>query len=293
MTQALAVPTSLSAGSLDAYITSVCATPALSAEQEIALAIRLRDNNDLEAARMLVLAHMRYVVHISRSYMGYGLALPDLIQEGSIGLMKAVKRYDPDVGVRLVSYAVHWIKSEIHEYVIKNWRIVKIATTKAQRKLFFNLRKNKKNLAWFNESEAEAVANDLGVDKSAVYEMEKRLSSHDMAFDGHQDDSPASSEETNFTPAAFLTNEEHDPASVVEAQNESSSNTQLLHNALSNLDARSQAILAERWLGDKKATLHELADKFNVSAERIRQIESNAMKKIKANLLESASNQLV
>jgi len=286
MTHALTVPTNLSASSLDAYIASVSAAPVLSAEEERLLAIRLRDDNDLNAARALVLSHMRYVVHIARSYMGYGLALPDLIQEGSIGLMKAVKRFDPEVGVRLVSYAVHWVKSEIHEYVIKNWRIVKIATTKAQRKLFFNLRKHKKNLAWLNEAEAQAVANDLGVETSAVYEMEKRLSGQDMAFDGHQDDS-ADTEDKNFMPASFLTRREHDPADIVEIDDHKNEQENSLRAALSQLDERSRSILAERWLSDKKATLHELASKYSVSAERIRQLEKNAMLKVKTALLES------
>ncbi|PCI17065.1 MAG: RNA polymerase sigma factor RpoH [Piscirickettsiaceae bacterium] len=285
MTPTMTLPITYTAGSLQAYITSLSATPTLSAEQEKALALRLRDENDLEAARTLVLSHMRYVVHIARSYMGYGLALPDLIQEGSIGLMKAVKRFDPDVGVRLVSYAVHWIKSEIHEYVIKNWRIVKVATTKAQRKLFFNLRKNKKNLSWLNETEAEAVANDLGVAKSAVYEMEKRLSSHDMAFDGHQDDN-ADAEELTHTPAAFLTTAENNPALLLEKLDDSSHKKSKLHAALNQLDERSKAIVADRWLSDKKSTLHELAAKYNVSAERIRQLEKNAMNKVKLSLLE-------
>jgi len=285
MTHALMIPTKLSAGSLDAYIASVSSAPALSAEQEIELAKRLRNNNDLEAARTLVLSHMRYVIHIARSYSGYGLALPDLIQEGSIGLMKAVKRFDPEVGVRLVSYAVHWIKSEIHEFVIKNWRIVKVATTKAQRKLFFNLRKKKKNLTWLNETEADAIANDLGVDKSAVYEMEKRLSNSDMAFDGHQDDKPESDEQS-YTPASFVTKEEHNPASLVEIQDEKTYNSSNLQTALNKLDERSRVILAERWLSEKKSTLHELADKYQVSAERIRQLEKNAMNKVKQELLE-------
>jgi RNA polymerase sigma-32 factor len=285
MTNALTVPTSLSAGSLDAYIASVAAAPVLSAEEERELAFRLRDENDLNAARTLVLSHMRYVVHIARSYMGYGLALPDLIQEGSIGLMKAVKRFDPDVGVRLVSYAVHWVKSEIHEYVIKNWRIVKIATTKAQRKLFFNLRKHKKNLAWLNEAEAEAVANDLGVETKAVYEMEKRLSGHDMAFDGHQDDS-SDNDELSHTPATYLTRDEHNPAELIENQDEATSQEAHLQRALNNLDERSRSILAERWLTDNKSTLHELAAKYDVSAERIRQLEKNAMLKVKTALLE-------
>jgi len=285
MTRALALPNQLSAGSLDAYIASVSSAPALTVEQERDLANRLRNDNDLEAARTLVLSHMRYVIHIARSYSGYGLALPDLIQEGSIGLMKAVKRFDPDMGVRLVSYAVHWIKSEIHEFVIKNWRIVKIATTKAQRKLFFNLRKHKKNLAWLNEHEADAIANDLGVDKSAVYEMEKRLSNFDMAFDGHQDDN-TESDELIHTPATFVTKEEHDPASVVETHNDKAHNSSRLNKALSNLDDRSRVILAERWLSEEKSTLHELADKYQVSAERIRQLEKNAMNKIKQELLE-------
>ncbi|OUR84279.1 RNA polymerase factor sigma-32 [Cycloclasticus sp. 46_120_T64] len=285
MTHALTIPTQLSAGSLDAYIASVSAAPALTAEQEKDLANRLRNDNDLAAARTLVLSHMRYVIHIARSYSGYGLALPDLIQEGSIGLMKAVKRFDPEVGVRLVSYAVHWIKSEIHEFVIKNWRIVKIATTKAQRKLFFNLRKQKKNLAWLNETEADAIANDLGVDKSAVYEMEKRLSNSDMAFDGHQDDN-SDNDELSHTPASFVTKEEHDPASLVEIHNEKTHNSSQLQLALNKLDERSRIILAERWLSEEKSTLHELADKYQVSAERIRQLEKNAMKKVKQELLE-------
>ena len=286
MTRALALPNQLSAGSLDAYIASVSSAPALTVEQERDLANRLRNDNDLEAARTLVLSHMRYVIHIARSYSGYGLALPDLIQEGSIGLMKAVKRFDPDMGVRLVSYAVHWIKSEIHEFVIKNWRIVKIATTKAQRKLFFNLRKHKKNLAWLNEAEAQAVANDLGVETSAVYEMEKRLSGQDMAFDGHQDDS-ADTEDKNFMPASFLTRSEHDPADIAEIDDYKNEQESSLKMALSQLDERSRSILAERWLSDKKATLHELASKYSVSAERIRQLEKNAMLKVKTALLES------
>lgn len=285
MTHALTIPTQLSAGSLDAYIASVSAAPALTAEQEKDLANRLRNDNDLAAARTLVLSHMRYVIHIARSYSGYGLALPDLIQEGSIGLMKAVKRFDPEVGVRLVSYAVHWIKSEIHEFVIKNWRIVKIATTKAQRKLFFNLRKQKKNLAWLNETEADAIANDLGVDKSAVYEMEKRLSNSDMAFDGHQDDN-SDNDELSHTPASFVTKEELDPASLVEIHNEKAHHSSQLQLALNKLDERSRIILAERWLSEEKSTLHELADKYQVSAERIRQLEKNAMKKVKQELLE-------
>ena len=285
MTHALALPNHLSAGSLDAYIASVSSAPALTAEQEKALATRLRNENDLEAARLLVLSHMRYVIHIARSYSGYGLSLPDLIQEGSIGLMKAVKRFDPEMGVRLVSYAVHWIKSEIHEFVIKNWRIVKIATTKAQRKLFFNLRKQKKNLAWLNENEADAIANDLGVDKSAVYEMEKRLSNFDMAFDGHQDDN-TDAEEATHTPATFVTKEEHDPASLIETHNDKAYESSRLNTALSNLDDRSRSILAERWLSDKKSTLHELADKYQVSAERIRRLEKNAMNKVKQELIE-------
>ncbi|ORU91184.1 MAG: RNA polymerase factor sigma-32 [Cycloclasticus sp. symbiont of Poecilosclerida sp. N] len=283
MTHALALPTRLSAGSLDAYIASVSSVPALTAEQERDLATRLRDDNDIEAARTLVLSHMRYVIHIARSYSGYGLALPDLIQEGSIGLMKAVKRFDPEMGVRLVSYAVHWIKSEIHEFVIKNWRIVKIATTKAQRKLFFNLRKHKKNLSWLNESEADAIANDLGVDKSAVYEMEKRLSNFDMAFDGHQDDN-TESDELVHTPATFVADEELNPASLVETHDQTTHNSSQLQTALSNLDERSREIIAERWLSQEKSTLHELADKFHVSAERIRQLEKNAMNKVKKEL---------
>lgn len=280
MTQALTVPVKLSASSIDAYIASVSSAPVLSAEQEQQLARRLRDDNDLEAARLLVLSHMRYVVHIARSYSGYGLALPDLIQEGSIGLMKAVKRFDPQHGVRLVSYAVHWIKSEIHEYVIKNWRIVKVATTKAQRKLFFNLRKQKNNLSWLNDAEATAIANDLGVKKSDVYEMEQRLGNNDATFDGHQDDAP--SEDATYLPVQYIEQPEANPATQFETANEIDAQQEKLRLALMQLDERSQAVLTARWLNEPKATLHELADEFDVSAERIRQIEKNAMNKIKA-----------
>ena len=286
MTQALTLPSNLSASSLDAYLASVASVPILSAEQEHELATRLQQDNDLEAARTLVMSHMRYVVHIARSYMGYGLALPDLIQEGNIGLMKAVKRFDPDMGVRLVSYAVHWIKAEIHEYIIRNWRIVKVATTKAQRKLFFNLRKMKKNLSWLSDDEAHAVAKDLGVDKSAVYEMEKRLSSHDMAFDGHQDDDD-SEHHVPVTPALYLSHQHNDPAELIERQNQDDHVELSLHQALATLDPRSREILSDRWLTEKKSTLHELAERYQVSAERIRQIEKNALSKVRTALPES------
>ena len=286
MTHALTLPNNLSAGSIDAYLASVSSVPILSAEQEHELAVRLQQDNDLEAARTLVLSHMRYVVHIARSYMGYGLALPDLVQEGNIGLMKAVKRFDPDMGVRLVSYAVHWIKAEIHEFIIRNWRIVKVATTKAQRKLFFNLRKMKKNLSWLTDDEAHAVAEDLGVEKSAVYEMEKRLSSHDMAFDASPDEDD-SDHHVATSPSLYLSHQQDDPAELVEQENHTSHAEQSLHQALATLDPRSQEILADRWLNEQKATLHELADRYQVSAERIRQIEKNALAKIRTALPES------
>ncbi len=264
-------------GSLDAYIQAVGAIPVLSKEDEQTLANRFRDHEDLEAARDLVMAHLRFVVHIAKGYTGYGLPLNDLIQEGNVGLMKAVKRFDPNYDVRLVSFAVHWIRAEIHEFVLKNWRIVKVATTKAQRKLFFNLRKAKKSLAWLSAEETQAVAEDLGVSAKEVTEMEKRLHSRDAIFDP----APDGDDERNFTPAAYLPSPDADPAVLVEASDWNSDATTRMASALKTLDDRSRDILEKRWLTDDKKTLHELAAVYNVSAERIRQLESNAIKKLR------------
>jgi RNA polymerase sigma-32 factor len=263
-------------GSLDQYISAVSSIEVLSAEHEFELATRLRANGDIQAARELVLAHLRFVVHIARGYAGYGLQLGDLIQEGNVGLMKAVKRFDPDVGVRLVSFAVHWIRAEIHEYVLKNWRLVKVATTKAQRKLFFNLRKAKKHLGWLNKAETEAVAKDLGVTEREVTEMEQRLSGYDVSFDP----APAS-EDDEYTPQAYLRSANSDPADAVEQADWENTAHDQLGEALDQLDGRSRDIVARRWLSDAKATLHELAAEYEVSAERIRQIESAAIGKLK------------
>jgi RNA polymerase sigma-32 factor len=263
-------------GSLDQYISAVSSIEVLSAEHEFELATRLRANGDIQAARELVLAHLRFVVHIARGYAGYGLQLGDLIQEGNVGLMKAVKRFDPDVGVRLVSFAVHWIRAEIHEYVLKNWRLVKVATTKAQRKLFFNLRKAKKHLGWLNKAETEAVAKDLGVTEREVTEMEQRLSGYDVSFDP----APAS-EDDEYTPQAYLRSANSDPADAVEQADWENTAHDQLGEALDQLDGRSRDIVARRWLSDSKATLHELAAEYEVSAERIRQIESAAIGKLK------------
>jgi len=270
------------AGSLDQYIQSAYNIPVLTAEQEHDLAVRFHDDNDLDAARELVMAHLRFVVHIARGYNGYGLALNDLIQEGNVGLMKAVKRFDPMVGVRLVSFAVHWIRAEIHEFVLKNWRIVKVATTKSQRKLFFNLRSKKKRLGWMNQQEVENIASELGVKPEVVLEMEKRLSAHDSTFDAPVDDND---EDAWKSPAAYLQDHDAvDPAKALESADWEARQTANLANALASLDERSQDILRRRWLGDDKATLHELAGEYQVSAERIRQIEAAAMKKMKASL---------
>jgi RNA polymerase sigma-32 factor len=265
-------------GSLDAYIQAVGAIPVLSKEDEQALALRFRDEQDLEAARDLVMAHLRFVVHIAKGYTGYGLPLNDLIQEGNVGLMKAVKRFDPDYGVRLVSFAVHWIRAEIHEFVLKNWRIVKVATTKAQRKLFFNLRKAKKSLAWLSADETEAVARDLGVTAKEVTEMEKRLHSRDAIFDP----APDMDDERNFTPAAYLPAPNADPALLVETADFNDDASARMIEALEILDDRSRRILEERWLTENKMTLHELAAEYGVSAERIRQLEVNAIKKLRS-----------
>lgn len=265
-------------GSLDSYIQAVNAIPVLDKDTELELARKLREENDLEAARQLVMSQLRFVVHIARGYNGYGLALGDLIQEGNIGLMKAVKRFDPDVGVRLVSFAVHWIRAEIHEFVLKNWKLVKVATTKAQRKLFFNLRKAKKRLGWLSQEETAAVAKDLGVSEREVSEMEQRLYSHDVAFDP----TPNDDEEQPYAPALYLPNPDADPAAQAEADDWNDQAGDALLDALDELDERSREILEARWLAEKKATLHQLADRFGVSAERIRQIEANAIRKLRS-----------
>ncbi|HEX9875891.1 MAG TPA: RNA polymerase sigma factor RpoH [Gammaproteobacteria bacterium] len=262
-------------GSLEHYIQAISAIPLLGPEEEFELATRLRETDDLDAAQLLVLAHLRFVVHIARSYAGYGLQLADLIQEGNIGLMKAVRRFDPTVGVRLVSFAVHWIRAEIHEYVLRNWRLVKVATTKAQRKLFFNLRKAKKHLGWLTKDETEAVAKDLGVTTREVTEMERRLYGHDVSFEPDPDD------DESYAPIAYLPSPGADPAELVESADWESDAHDRLGNALDELDERSRSIVKRRWLGEKKATLHELAAEYQISAERIRQIEANAMTKLK------------
>lgn len=267
-------------GNLDAYTSLVHTIPVLTAEEEYDLASRLQHDGDLEAAQRLVLSHLRFVVRIAKGYSGYGLPVADLIQEGNIGLMKAVKRFNPEKGVRLVSFAVHWIRAEIHEYVIRNWRIVKIATTKAQRKLFFNLRSAKQRLGWLNQEEVEAVAEDLGVTPANVMEMERRLAQPDASFDMPAD---SDEEETHYSPVAYLAAPDNsDPSQQLEQDNFSDYQQQKLENALSTLDERSRDIIAQRWLNeDDKATLHTLAEQYQVSAERIRQIENNAMKKLK------------
>jgi len=275
--QTLALP--LPTGSLDQYISAAFTIPVLSAAEERSLAVRLREHNDIEAAGQLVMSHLRFVVRVARGYSGYGLALGDLIQEGNIGLMKAVKRFDPEVGVRLVSFAVHWVRAEMHEFILRNWRIVKMATTKSQRKLFFNLRSSKKRLGWMNRDEVNAIAEDLGVKPETVLEMESRLSGHDISFDPAANDDDEDSH--HFAPAAYLTDMSNDPARVIEQQDWSSTSTGNLMDALEQLDDRSRTILEERWLAEKKATLHELAARYEVSAERIRQIEKNAINKLK------------
>jgi len=265
-------------GSLDAYFDAIGRIPILSREEETVLATRLRGEDDLDAARQLVLSHLRFVVHIARGYAGYGLPMGDLVQEGNVGLMKAVKRFDPTVGVRLVSFAVHWIRAEIHEYVLRNWRLVKIATTKAQRKLFFNLRKYKRNLGWLSAEETQTVARELGVSASEVTEMERRLSSRDLSYDPAPD---TDDEEETYSPSAYLPAPNADPAIEVERSEWDDDVSGKVIGAMSQLDARSQAILRARWMNEPKATLHDLADQYGVSAERIRQIEANAIKKLR------------
>ena len=266
-------------GNIDAYISAAYQIPVLTPDEERELAVRLRDQGDMDAAKRLVLSHLRFVIRIARGYLGYGLPLPDLIQEGSVGLMKAVKRFEPDVGVRLVSFAVHWIRAEIHEYILRNWRIVKVATTKAQRKLFFNLRSAKKRLGWFTHDEVLGVAEDLGVKPETVLEMESRLANQDLAFDGDDSDDDAPS-----APSTYLPDMRMEPAIALEREDTASDRRDRLHTALDGLDDRSKIILQERWLTEKKQTLHELAQQFGVSAERIRQIEKNAMKKLRVQL---------
>jgi len=273
-----AMDISLPISSLDAYITHVNQIPMLTQEEEQDLATRLQVNGEIAAAKPLILAHTKYVVKVARGYAGYGLPLGDLIQEGNVGLMKAVKRFDPKVGVRLVTFAVHWIKSEIHEYILRNWKIVKVATTKAQRKLFFNLRSMKKRLGWFTNEEVNFVAKDLGVEPKTVREMEMRLSSIDATFDYSADESD---EKPGFAPVAYLEDKRYNPADLIEASDWSKQSESNLHAAMKDLDERSQQILAARWLSDEKSTLQDLAEKYNVSAERIRQLEKNAMNKLK------------
>ncbi|MDE1922579.1 MAG: RNA polymerase sigma factor RpoH [Gammaproteobacteria bacterium] len=264
-------------GSLDSYVSRVSQIPVLSKDDEIALATRFRADGDLDAARELVLSHLRFVVHIARGYVGYGLPMGDLIQEGNVGLMKAVKRFDPTVGVRLVSFAVHWVRAEIHEYVLRNWRLVKVATTKAQRKLFFNLRRMKKNLAWLSEAETQAVAKDLGVEPRDVREMEQRLSARDLAFDPV----PDNDEDETYYPALYLPATNADPAVEIEREEWEEVSSDRLNFAIGKLDERSRNILRRRWMTEDKATLHELADEYGISAERVRQVEVNAINKLK------------
>ena len=267
---------------LEAYLNSIQNIAILSPEEERKLAEDLYYREDLEAARQLVMAHLRFVVHIARGYSGYGLPQADLIQEGNVGLMKAVRKFNPEVGVRLISFAVHWIKSEIHEYVLKNWKIVKVATTKAQRKLFFNLRNKKKDITWLSEDDVKMISNELDVKEDTVREMEQRMSSHDVSFDPYSADD--SEEGNTYSPADYLTNDDSDPMEIVEKEDFARDQINQLQSAISDLDERSQLILKERWLTDDKPTLHELADKYGISAERIRQIEKKAMEKIRTNI---------
>jgi RNA polymerase sigma-32 factor len=265
-------------GSFEAYAERISRIPVLTREQELDLATRFRNDEDLEAARTLVMSHLRFVLHIARGYSGYGLPVGDLVQEGNVGLMKAVKRFQPDMGVRLVSFAVHWIRAEIHDYVLRNWRLVKIATTKAQRKLFFNLRRMKKNLAWLSQDETQAVANDLGVTVAEVTEMEKRLSARDLSFDP----TPDADDEDSYGPSVYLPAPDADPAMQAEDSEWDADVRERLTGAVSRLDARSQDILQRRWIAEDKATLHELADEYGISAERVRQIEAAALKRLKS-----------
>ena len=278
MNNIIALQPALPTGSIEAYIHAVNEIPIISAEEEQALARRLLENNDLDAARQLVMSHLRFVVRVARGYRGYGLPQSDLIQEGNIGLMKAVKRFNPELGVRLVSFAVHWIRAEIHEFILRNWRIVKVATTKAQRKLFFNLRSSKKRLGWMNQDEVNAVARDLGVSADDVIEMEKRLSVFDASYDGPVEDDR---ETDGFSPAGYLEDGRASPEEQLATDQVDALNRQKLTTALQSLDERSREIIRQRWLNEDKATLHTLAAEYGVSAERIRQLESNAMKKMR------------
>ena len=270
----------LPTGSIESYISSVNQVPILSLEDEQMLARRFRDEEDIEAARALVMSHLRFVVKIARGYNGYGLSQADLIQEGNVGLMKAVKRFDPEMGVRLVSFAVHWVRAEMHEFILKNWRIVKIATTKAQRKLFFNIRSSKKRLGWLSQDEVNEVAETLGVKPSEVVEMEKRMSNYDASFDGAANDND-DDDSSVYAPSHYVENKSAGPEELIETAQSDQENQNSLHNAIALLDDRSKDIIAKRWLAEDKATLHELAAVHSVSAERIRQIENNAMKKLR------------
>jgi RNA polymerase sigma-32 factor len=280
-TMALTIPQS---GSIEAYTSSAYSIPMLTAERELELATQLYHENNLQAAQELIMSHLRFVIHIAKGYAGYGLPQADLIQEGNVGLMKAVKRFNPEVGVRLVSFAVHWIKAEIHEFVLKNWRVVKIATTKAQRKLFFNLRKNKKRLGWFSQEEVQNVADTLGVTTKDVMEMESRMSSQDQAFELSSDDDDSAST-GSFSPAQYLEDKQSDLATSVENENWDAHANKRLSNALVTLDDRSQHIIRTRWLDDNRATLQELADQYDISAERVRQLEKNALAKLKNSMI--------
>ena len=270
-------------GSFEAYAERISRIPVLSRPEELDLTTRFRRDNDLEAARLLVMSHLRFVLHIARGYAGYGLPIGDLVQEGNVGLMKAVKRFDPDQGVRLVSFAVHWIRAEIHDYVLRNWRLVKVATTKAQRKLFFNLRRMKKNLSWLTQEETQAMARDLGVTPAEVTEMEQRLSARDLSFDP----TPDTDDEDSYGPSLYLPSPDADPAQAVESEEWDNDVSKRLAQAVGRLDVRSQEIVRRRWIAEDKATLHELAAEYGVSAERIRQIESTAMNRLKGLMAEA------
>ena len=276
--KSLAISLAVSTGSLDNYISAVNSIPMLTAEEEVELAKKVKDGSDLNAAQRMIMSHLRFVVHIARGYRGYGLPQGDLIQEGNIGLMKAVKRFDPAKKVRLVSFAVHWIKAEIHEYILRNWRIVKIATTKAQRKLFFNLRRKKKRLGWFSDEEVHTVARELGVTTKDVLQMEARLTYQDNAFDGYDEED---NENTPVIPANYLESAEPSPEQSLITSDTKKNESELLHTALATLDDRSRDIVSQRWLSDNKLTLQDLAGKYDISAERVRQLENNAMKKLR------------
>ena len=281
-TKSLAIPLAVPTGSLDSYISAVNSIPMLTAEEESSLGQNVKDGTDLDSAQRMIMSHLRFVVHIARGYRGYGLPQGDLIQEGNIGLMKAVKRFDPDKKVRLVSFAVHWIKAEIHEYILRNWRIVKIATTKAQRKLFFNLRRKKKRLGWFSDEEVNTVAEELGVTKKDVLQMEARLTYQDNAFDGYDEED---NDNAPVIPANYLESSDPTPEQNLVASNIQQIQSESLHSAMATLDDRSRDIVSQRWLSDDKLTLQELAGKYDISAERVRQLENNAMNKLKASMV--------